>query len=102
MNGKSFLVARLGRMTRVQNKHIFHVFAKEQPDLNWKNPKVREEIYAMIRRWLDLGIDGFRLDAISHIQKELWDFKITTNPWAPFMNVKGIEDYMLDLKAIFC
>ncbi|EGO8081336.1 alpha-glucosidase [Enterococcus faecalis] len=79
----------------------FHVFAKEQPDLNWKNPKVREEIYAMIRWWLDLGIDGFRLDAISHIQKEPWDFKITTNPWAPFMNVKGIEDYMLDLKAIF-
>ena len=78
----------------------FHVFAKEQPDLNWKNPKVREEIYAMIRWWLDLGIDGFRLDAISHIQKEPWDFKITTNPWAPFMNVKGIEDYMLDLKVI--
>ena len=59
----------------------FHIFAPEQPDLNWKNPKVREEIYQMIRWWLDLGIDGFRLDAISHIQKEPWDFKITDNPW---------------------
>jgi alpha-glucosidase len=79
----------------------FHVFAPEQPDLNWKNPKVREEIYRMIRWWLDLGIDGFRLDAISHIQKEPWDFNITDNPWAPFMNVAGIEVYMKELKEIF-
>ena len=79
----------------------FHVFAPEQPDLNWKNPQVREEIYRMIRWWLDLGIDGFRLDAISHIQKEPWDFRITDNPWAPFMNVAGIEVYMQELKEIF-
>lgn len=79
----------------------FHVFAKEQPDLNWKNPAMREEIYQMIRWWLDLGIDGFRLDAISHIQKEPWDFKITDNPWAPFMNVAGIETYMSELRDIF-
>ena len=79
----------------------FHVFAPEQPDLNWKNPQVREEIYRMIRWWLDLGIDGFRLDAISHIQKEPWDFRITDNPWAPFMNVSGIEVYMQELKDIF-
>ena len=83
----------------------FHVFAKEQPDLNWKNPKVREEVYRMIRWWLELGIDGFRLDAISHIQKEPWDFKIKSwkgdGPWQPFMNVAGIEQYMDDLKKIF-
>ncbi|WP_206912052.1 alpha-glucosidase [Enterococcus sp. DIV0840] len=79
----------------------FHVFAKEQPDLNWKNPKVRHELYQMIRWWLDLGIDGFRIDAISHIQKEPWDFKITDNQWAPFMNVAGIETYLKELKAIF-
>lgn len=83
----------------------FHVFAKEQPDLNWKNPKVRQEIYDMIRWWLDLGIDGFRLDAISHIQKMSWNYKIKSwkgdGPWVPFMNVAGIETYMSDLKAIF-
>lgn len=83
----------------------FHVFAKEQPDLNWKNPKVRQEIYDMIRWWLDLGIDGFRLDAISHIQKMPWNYKIKSwkgdGPWVPFMNVAGIETYMSDLKAIF-
>ncbi|MDN6064919.1 MAG: alpha-glucosidase [Lactococcus lactis] len=83
----------------------FHVFAKEQPDLNWKNPKVRQEIYDMIRWWLDLGIDGFRLDAISHIQKMPWNYKIKSwkgdGPWVTFMNVAGIETYMSDLKAIF-
>lgn len=83
----------------------FHVFAKEQPDLNWKNPKVRQEIYDMIRWWLDLGIDGFRLDAISHIQKMPWNYKNKSwkgdGPWVPFMNVAGIETYMSDLKAIF-
>ena len=83
----------------------FHVFAKEQPDLNWKNPKVCQEIYKMIRWWLDLGIDGFRLDAISHIQKMPWSYKIKSwkgnGPWIPFMNVSGIETYMAELKAIF-
>ena len=83
----------------------FHVFAKEQPDLNWKNPKVRQEIYDMIRWWLDLGIDGFRLDAISHIQKMPWNYKSKSwkgdGSWVPFMNVAGIETYMSDLKAIF-
>lgn len=79
----------------------FHIFAKEQPDLNWKNETMRHEIYDMIRWWLDKGIDGFRLDAISHIQKEDWSFTITDNPWAPFMNVKGIDVYMTELKEVF-
>ncbi|EKF51701.1 alpha-glucosidase [Lactococcus garvieae] len=83
----------------------FHVFAKEQPDLNWKNPQIRQEIYTMIRWWLELGVDGFRLDAISHIQKEDWKFQIKSkkgnDPWQPFMNVAGIEHYMSDLKEIF-
>ncbi|WP_420844221.1 alpha-glucosidase [Lactococcus taiwanensis] len=83
----------------------FHAFAKEQPDLNWKNPKVRQEIYKMVRWWLELGVDGFRLDAISHLQKMPWSYKIKSwrgdGPWVPFMNVSGIEDYMTELKAIF-
>lgn len=79
----------------------FHVFAPEQPDVNWRNEQLRKEMYQMIDWWLELGIDGFRLDAISHIQKEPWDFKITENPWAPFMNVTGIDDYMVELQAIF-
>ena len=53
------------------NKYYFHAFAKEQPDLNWENPKVKEEIYKMINWWLDKGLAGFRIDAIINIKKDL-------------------------------
>lgn len=54
-----------------ENKYYLHMFAKEQPDLNWENPKVREEIYKMINWWLDRGLAGFRIDAIINIKKDL-------------------------------
>ncbi|WP_207694834.1 alpha-glucosidase [Enterococcus sp. DIV0212c] len=100
-NWQSFFGGSTWTYDEKTKQAYFHVFAKEQPDLNWKNPHVRHEIYQMIRWWLDLGIDGFRIDAISHIQKEPWDFQITDNQWAPFMNVTGIESYLKELKAIF-
>ena len=52
-------------------KYYLHFFAKEQPDLNWENPKVREELYKMINWWLDKGLAGFRIDAIINIKKVL-------------------------------
>lgn len=54
-----------------ENLYYLHMFAKEQPDLNWENPEVREEIYKMIRWWLDKGLAGFRLDAIINIKKDV-------------------------------
>ncbi|KAK9364969.1 glycoside hydrolase superfamily [Lipomyces kononenkoae] len=51
-------------------EYYFHLFAKEQPDLNWENPKVRQEVYDIIRFWLNKGVDGFRMDAINFISKE--------------------------------
>ena len=56
------------------NKYYLHMFAKEQPDLNWENKKVREKLYEMVNWWLEKGIDGFRIDAIINIKKQL-DFK---------------------------
>lgn len=53
------------------NLFYLHMFAKEQPDLNWENPELRQEIYRMIRWWLEKGIAGFRLDAIINIKKDL-------------------------------
>lgn len=50
-----------------RNQFYYHYFMKQQPDLNWKNPKVRETMWGVVRFWLDLGIDGFRLDAIGTI-----------------------------------
>ena len=51
-----------------------HLFAKEQPDLNWENPKVRDEVVDILRYWLDMGVDGFRCDVITLISKKQ-DFK---------------------------
>ncbi len=53
------------------NKYYLHLFAKEQPDLNWENPKVKDEIYKMINWWLEKGLAGFRIDAIINIKKDL-------------------------------
>ena len=52
-------------------KYYLHMFHKKQPDLNWENPKLREEIYKMINWWLDKGLAGFRIDAIINIKKAL-------------------------------
>ena len=50
-------------------EYYLHLFSKKQPDLNWENPRVRAEIYKMMRWWLDKGIDGFRMDVINMISK---------------------------------
>lgn len=59
-------------------QYYFHQFSVKQPDLNWENPKLRKEIYHMIRWWMDKGVGGFRLDVIDQIAKEP-DKKITAN-----------------------
>ena len=60
------------------NQFYMHQFSKKQPDLNWQNPKVRQELYKMINWWIDRGIEGFRLDVIDHVGK-LPDEKIMVN-----------------------
>lgn len=86
-------------------QYFLHIFSRRQPDLNWKNENMRKAIYNMINWWLDKGIDGFRIDAISHLKKEegLADMP---NPkglkyvssFERHMNVEGIHEYLEDLK----
>lgn len=52
------------------NSYYLHYFSQKQPDLNWENPKVREEIFSMMRFWFDKGVDGFRMDVIPFISKD--------------------------------
>ncbi len=59
-------------------EYYFHLFSKKQPDLNWENPKVQQEIYQMMNWWIDQGISGFRMDVIDLIGKEV-DKGITGN-----------------------
>ena len=52
-------------------EYYLHLFAKQQPDLNWENPEVRRAVYRMMNWWLDRGVDGFRMDVINFIAKRL-------------------------------
>ncbi|HGI1102880.1 TPA: alpha-amylase family glycosyl hydrolase, partial [Streptococcus pyogenes] len=63
----------------VTGQYYLHLFSRKQPDLNWENKEVREVLYDTVNWWLDKGIDGFRVDAISHIKKED-GFKDMPNP----------------------
>jgi oligo-1,6-glucosidase len=51
-------------------EYYLHIFTRKQPDLNWENPQVREAVYAMMRWWVDRGVDGFRMDVINLISKD--------------------------------
>jgi oligo-1,6-glucosidase len=55
---------------RKTNSFYLHIFSVKQPDLNWENPKLRKDIYEMMRFWFEKGIDGFRMDAITYIAKD--------------------------------
>ena len=87
------------------DKYYFHMFAKEQPDLNWENPKLREEIYRMINWWLDKGLAGFRIDAIINIKKDLAfpDMEPDGDDglascWRMVENAEGVDALLEDLK----
>jgi len=85
-------------------EYYLHLFSKKMPDLNWENEDLRNALYEMINWWLDKGIDGFRVDAISHIKK--CDYDDMPNPdnlkYVPSfdkqMKQPGIENLLEDLK----
>ena len=70
-NWISFFAGSAWQFDETTGEYYLHLFTKKQPDLNWENPKVREEVYKLMRFWLDKGIDGFRMDVISVISKDL-------------------------------
>lgn len=86
-------------------QYYLHSFAKEQPDLNWENKIVREDLFKMVKYWLDKGIGGFRVDAITHIKKEssFKDIKPKKEEklvsiCESCLNADGIEKFLSELK----
>ena len=79
-NWGSFFSGRGWQFDPASGEYYLHLFAPKQPDLNWENPAVRAEIYAMMRRWVDRGVDGFRMDVINLISKTL---PLADGPAAP-------------------
>ncbi|WP_076557175.1 glycoside hydrolase family 13 protein [Salimicrobium flavidum] len=86
-------------------QYYLHIFSERQPDLNWENEEVRRELYDTVNWWLDKGIDGFRIDAISHIKKRP-DLPDMPNPeneryvasFDMHMNQEGIHDFLQEFK----
>ncbi|KAA1039659.1 glycoside hydrolase family 13 protein [Macrococcus equipercicus] len=87
------------------NQYYMHVFSRKQPDLNWENREMRHAVYNMINWWLEKGIDGFRIDAISHIKKTFSKGDLP-NPDAlnyvesfeGHMNQPGIHEFLKEMK----
>ncbi len=86
-------------------EYYLHLFTKKQPDLNWENPKVREEVFRMMDWWLQKGIDGFRMDVINMISKVpgLPDAPVTSNDryqWGGryFINGPRMMEFLTEMK----
>ncbi|WP_349304931.1 alpha-glucosidase [Paenibacillus sp. Marseille-Q4541] len=87
----------------VTEEYFLHMYSPKQPDLNWENPKLRQEIYDMIRFWLDKGVDGFRLDVINMISKKevlpSYEDYVTgkAEPGEFIPNAPGVHDYLQEM-----
>ncbi|EIT84557.1 Oligo-1,6-glucosidase [Fictibacillus macauensis ZFHKF-1] len=90
-------------------EYYLHLFSAKQPDLNWENEAVRKQLYEIVQWWIDKGIDGFRVDAITHIKKEK-GLKDLPNPqqkryvpsWDGHLNRPGIQTFLQEMKeAVF-
>ncbi|HNZ77601.1 MAG TPA: alpha-glucosidase [Bacilli bacterium] len=102
-NWASFFGGSCWEYDQQTNEYYMKIFSRKMPDLNWKNPKVREEIINIAKYWLDLGIDGFRLDAVAHLGKsELIDSTYQTSEkykpeWEKYSNLPIVHDYLREL-----
>lgn len=105
-NWASFFTPSAWKYDETTDQYYLHLFSEKQPDLNWKNPVVREKLYEMINWWLDKGIDGFRMDVINLIAKKegLPDGEgeqtISGYNFCPehFANQEKLHDYLKELR----
>lgn len=103
-NWQSLFGGTVWNYNEATKDYYLHLFTKEQPDLNWENPKVRQEIYNIIKYWADKGVDGFRMDVISLISKtkdypntEFVDYKDTIKNY--YANGSKIHEYLKEMNS---
>jgi oligo-1,6-glucosidase len=101
-NWKSFFGGSAWEYNPDTDEYYLHLFSKRQPDLNWENPKVREEVKKILRFWLDMGVDGFRCDVINLLSKAEG---LPSTRGLPILSAQGIyingpkmHDYLQELK----
>jgi oligo-1,6-glucosidase len=105
-NWSSFFTPSAWKYDERTDQWYLHLFSEKQPDLNWQNPAVRAEVYAMMNRWFDRGVDGFRMDVINLIGKAdgLPDGTGAPSPegyvFAPehFADLPQVHDYLREMR----
>lgn len=102
-NWVSFFGGSAWQLDEQTGEYYLHLFSKKQPDLNWENPTLRQEVYDMMKFWLDKGVDGFRMDVINCISKtpELPSAGSDRYAWGGehFLNGPRIHDYLQEMNA---
>ncbi|WP_276572959.1 glycoside hydrolase family 13 protein [Klebsiella grimontii] len=100
-NYPSFFGGSAWKLDPQTSQYYLHYFASKQPDLNWENPKVRQEVYDIMRFWLDKGVSGFRMDVIPFISKQPGLQALPTaalaHPEYVFANGPYIHQYLLEM-----
>ena len=103
-NWASFFTPSCWEKDEGTNEYYMHIFSRKMPDLNWSNDKMRESLYEMVTWWLDLGIDGFRVDAVAHLDRD-FTFSDSTiyshgkykEDWSKFSNLPRVHTYLKEL-----
>ena len=109
-NWTSFFSGPAWEYDAVTDEYYLHIFTRKQPDLNWENPEVRYAVYAMMNRWLDRGVDGFRMDVINFISKDVGpdgslpdditdDLTVYTLGGRYFLNGPRVHEYLREMNA---
>jgi len=109
-NWTSFFSGPAWEYDAATDEYYLHIFTRKQPDLNWENPEVRQAVYAMMRRWLDRGVDGFRMDVINFISKDVQpdgslpdditdDLTVYTLGGRFFLNGPRVHEYLQEMNA---
>ncbi|MEO6547005.1 MAG: alpha-amylase family glycosyl hydrolase [Ferruginibacter sp.] len=103
-NWESFFGGSAWEMDSVTNQYYYHKFDKRMADLNWANPKLVQDVQTMLRYWLNLGVDGFRLDVINFLNTDgiIHDNPMRNGVQQHFydINQKGVKDVMKKIKAV--
>ncbi len=102
-NWASFFGGSAWNKDPITGEYYMKIFSNKMPDLNWKNPKLRQEMYEMAKWWLEFGIDGFRIDAASHLSRAPFIDSTISNDryvgdWSKFSNLARTHDYLHEMK----
>ncbi|XMB86950.1 alpha-glucosidase [Mycoplasmatota bacterium WC44] len=100
-NWASFFGGSAWRKDDITGEYFMKIFSDKMPDLNWKHKPMRDNMYKMVRFWCELGVDGYRVDAVAHLDKaELVDSKsdeVYVPDWGKFSNLPKVYEYLEEL-----